>query len=302
MRREIIHIGFPKTATTTLQQHLFRPHPEILNVARPFADQRLQALCTALALSDDMDYPEEELSALIESHRNERPRVLLYSDETVVNSDIRSIAAKRLKRLFPDAQILAVLRNQLDAFASNYANSGRRLRPAPEPFSGRHVSFKNYLAFHHANPKRGFLFTLKYHETLEVYEQLFGRDRVHVMLFEEFMQDRSAFIAKLAEILEIDAKTAFEFVEGQHEHKRTSESVARYQALRSRFLWGVPLSRMIPGSRHIKKAVFRVWGEQAVEIEYPGDWRGKIADLFRPGNRAIQEKFGVVLDRFGYPL
>ena len=302
MTREVIHIGFPKTATTTLQEHLFKPYPDILNVARPFVDQQRQELCTALALSDDMDYREDELAAQIERHRKSRPRLLLYSDETVVNNQIRSIVAKRLKRLFPDARILAILRNQIDAFASYYANHGRTLRPAPEPYSSRHVSFENYLSFHHTKPHRGFLQIIRYDVILKVYAELFGANRIHLLLFEEFVQDRSSFIAKLSEILEIDAKTAFEFVEGQHERKRTSESAARYQALRSRFLWGVPLSRIIPGSRHIKKAVFRVWGEQAVEIEYPGDWRGKIADLFRPGNRAIQQKFGVVLDRYGYPL
>ena len=302
MTREILHIGFPKAGSTTLQEHLFGRHPEIRNVAMPFRDERHQSLCTALALSDDIDYPEDELSALIASYRKERPKVLLYSDETVVNTQIRSIAAKRLKRLFPKATILAVLRNQIEAFASDYANRGRRLRPAPEPFSGRHVSFENYLAFHHAKPKRGFLTTLSYDVILDVYDQLFGRDRIHVLLFEEFVQDRPAFVARLAEILEVDAASVLELLHDRHEHKRTSESVARYQALRSRFLWGVPLSRIIPGSRYIKQALFRAWGDQATKVEYPGDWRGKIADLFRPGNRAVQEKFGVPLDRFGYPV
>ena len=39
-----------------------------------------------------------------------------------------------------------------------------------------------------------------------------------------------------------------------------------------------------------------------MEVTYPGDWRDRIGDLFRPGNRAIQERFGVALDRYGYPL
>ena len=302
MTLEIIHIGFPKAASKTLQEHLFGGRPDVVNAARPFADERSRSLCAALAFSDDVDYPEAEFSSIVDDCRAKASRLLIYSDESVVNSAIRSIAAKRLKRLFPDAQILAVLRNQLDAFAAHYANSGRRLRPAPDPYSGRHVSFKNHLAFHHAHPKRSFLATLKYHETLEVYEQLFGRDRVHVLLFEEFRRDRQAFVSKLSSILDMDPAETENRLAGRHEHKRTIKAVGHYQAFRSRFLWGVPLSRMVPGNRYIKQTLLRLWGDGPLDVAYPDGWRDLIGDHFRKGNSALCERYGLALKHYDYPL
>ncbi|MEC9368530.1 MAG: hypothetical protein VX871_07535 [Pseudomonadota bacterium] len=302
MMREVIHIGFPKTATTTLQDHLFGMHPGIMSVARPFADKRIGDLCTALAIGDDMEFDQAGLSAAVGRARSQARAVIIYSDETVVNTSIRSIAAKRLKALMPDAHVLAVLRSQTSSLASMYANSGRRLRPAPEPYGGRHVNFEEYLTFNFANPSRGFLQTLDYARILSVYEKLFGRERVHVLLFEEFISDPRAFAGKLAKVLGLDPGEVARHLEGRHSHQRTAESVARYQALRSRFLWGVPLSRVVPGAAKIKKVLFAFWGDKPLKVVYPGDWESKIGDLFREGNRAISDKYGPPLERYGYPL
>jgi len=299
---EIIHIGFPKTATTTLQEHLFARHEGLSNIARPFSDDRKSKICTALALGDDDEYADAVMSELVEQARSAAPRLMLYSDETVVNSPIRAIAAKRLKGLFPEARVLAVIRNQLDAFASYYAAHGRKLRPAPEPYSGRFVSFENYVSFNHENPKRGFLPTLHYDAILRLYGELFDTERIHVLMFEEFQQDRPAFMTKLAEILGIDGQEALKLVSAGHKRARPVTSQVRYDAYRNNFLRDVPLSRIVPGSRHLKKILIRVLGNEPLEVTYPAGWDVKIADMFREGNRALRDRYDLPLEHFGYPL
>lgn len=302
MRHEVIHIGFPKTATTTLQESFFGRQASLTNLARPFCDRERSRICTALALGDDDEYDEEALARAVASARDSGPGPLLYSDETVVNSRIRTIAAKRLKRLFPDAHIIAVLRNQLDAFASYYAAHGSKLRPAPEPYSGRHVSFANYLDFHYANPKRGFLPTLRYDAILELYAGLFGEERIHILLFEQFKQDRPEFMASLAAILGVDAEEAGALVASGHARPRPKASNVQYDAIRSSMLRGVPLSRIVPGSRYLKAGLMRLLGNEPMDPQYPDGWDAKLGDMFREGNRALRDRYNLELERFGYPL
>jgi hypothetical protein len=302
--KEIIHIGFPKTATTTLQAHLFSRHPDLANIGRPFRDRDHGNLINSLAQADDCDYDEGRMAALIEESRKLPGTTLIYSDETVAASSIRSIAAKRLHRLFPNAHIVAVVREQLSAWESLYAHHGRKLRGIPEPYRGRHVSFDAFLAYEHKKAGRGLLRTFQYAEILDFYATLFGRDRIHVLTFEEFISDKPAFIARMAEHLGIDAQAANALLEAKHEYKRVSKSTVKWQKIRSRFLWGVPISRFVPGSQHLKKLLLALSppNNRSLEIHWPEEWRERVAELYRPGNRVLMKKYGLPLDRLGYPL
>jgi hypothetical protein len=122
---KFIHIGFSRTASTTLQKHVFKPSSAIMNVGCPFENPDEVQITNGLALDDDGDYLEAGMMARIAAGREQSPAVLVYSDETVVNTPIRSIVAKQLKRTMPDAHIIAVVRNQFDALTSYYAGQAR---------------------------------------------------------------------------------------------------------------------------------------------------------------------------------
>lgn len=122
---KFIHIGFSRTASTTLQKHVFKPSSASMNVGRPFENPDEVQITNGLALDDDGDYLEAGMMARIAAGREQSPAVLVYSDETVVNTPIRSIVAKQLKRTMPDAHIIAVVRNQFDALTSYYAGQAR---------------------------------------------------------------------------------------------------------------------------------------------------------------------------------
>lgn len=51
-----VHIGWPKTATTTLQRHFFDKHPGIENVGHPYRDPRLAAMSRRIAHDDEADF------------------------------------------------------------------------------------------------------------------------------------------------------------------------------------------------------------------------------------------------------
>lgn len=101
--KEFIHIRVPKTASTMLQEHVFAKTPAIKNVGRPFDNPDDAQLLNGLALDDDRDFREERIVAHVSAGRARGVPVPVYSDETVVNTPIRSTADKRLQRLMPDA-------------------------------------------------------------------------------------------------------------------------------------------------------------------------------------------------------
>ncbi|MEK9901829.1 MAG: sulfotransferase, partial [Rhodospirillaceae bacterium] len=256
-----------------------------------------------LALEDDGDFDEARLGAHIARARDSDAQTLIYSDETVTNSPIRTIAAKRLHRMMPNAEIVAVVRNQFDALESYYAGHGRQLRPAPAPWGGRHVTFENYLAYNLENPRRGALPTFDYSSNLAIYASLFGEDRIHVLTYEDLIQNRDAFFVSLARILGIAPKNANPKGELGRERARADNGTIAYQALRSRLLWGKPVSRFVPGHQHIRRIAIRMLsrGEKRA-IEWPSALRVRIADYYGDGNRTLAERHALPLSKFGYPM
>ena len=300
--REFIHIGFPKTASTTLQDQFFAKLNGVANTGRPFESRETIKLVTGLALDDDGDYDEKAMAARIEQARASGAEVLLHSDETVVNTSIRMIAAKRLHRLLPEAKIIAIVRNQFDALESYYAGHGRQLRPAPQPWGGRYVTFDNFIAFHVGNPRRGPLPTFDYAHNLETYASLFGEKNVHVLLYEDFVSDRTAFLRSLAEILGLNPDSAPDTDDLPRARNRIDTGSFRYQSLRSRLMWEVPISKFVPWHRHIKQLVIRLLGCGRQEVKWNEDLRAQVAAYYSPGNRTLVQNFGLSLSTHNYPL
>lgn len=126
--KEFIHIRVPKTASTMLQEHVFAKTPAIKNVGRPFDNPDDAQLLNGLALDDDRDFREERIVAHVSAGRARGVPVPVYSDETVVNTPIRSTADKRLQRLMPDAHIIAVVRENLRPDAGQVRYQALRIR------------------------------------------------------------------------------------------------------------------------------------------------------------------------------
>jgi len=56
MSNTFIHIGFPKTATTTLQNHLFSKHPGIHYLGKPYRDDDLTGMIRSLVMQESTVY------------------------------------------------------------------------------------------------------------------------------------------------------------------------------------------------------------------------------------------------------
>jgi hypothetical protein len=305
MRRTIIHIGANKTASTTLQRSLFSKHSEIHYVGEDGEGYASYAdLVNSMVEDDELHYLKTECAELFRQHREANlEKTLVYSNEDVMTSRIPKFCAMRLQQHLPDADILLVIRNQYTAVPSFYANHGAFLKPAPPSYFRRHVSLNDWINFETMFSKYGPLASFRYDRLASIYVELFGRERVHVLLFEEFVEDRASFMQKLSTLLCIDADEAVRLVQGSHERKRNTRRMLTYNKFRTGFLWGRDLTSGLPFGGLLAR-----WGEnylkggETAKIALNAELKQKVHALYSQDNASLAEQFHLPLGEYGYPL
>lgn len=304
MGYSVIHIGANKTASTTLQRSLFRSNPALQYLGEDgdgYADYA--PLVNALVNDDDLFYPATECKALFSSNAAQAgDRTFLYSNEDVMTSRVPLICAKRLQGLMPDAEILLVMRNQQTAVPSFYANHGTFLKPAPPSYFRRHVAVDDWIAFQTMFGKYGALASFRYDQFESIYSALFG-GRMHILLFEEFVSDRRAFIEKLCAILKLNPEAALQSLQSSHERRRFTGRMLAYNRFRTSFFWGIEFTKYLPFGGTLARMLdgFLSRGAPAKIAVSPAT-RKKIHDLYCEGNSRLAEKYNLPLAHYGYPM
>jgi hypothetical protein len=305
MRHTVIHIGANKTASTTLQRALFSKHSGLHFMGEDAPGYSDYAhIVNAMVNDDDLYFPFAECAELFRKHLNEEPdKTLLYSNEDVMTSRIPTLCARRLHAFLPDAEILLVIRNQYTAIPSFYANHGAFLKPAPPSYFRRHVSFEDWMQFQTMFSKYGALASFMYNRLLSVYAGLFGEDRIHVLFFEELVENKQNFIKKMSDILRIDSAEAVKLLQASHERKRYTGRMLAYNRFRTRFLWGVPISDYLPFGRSMAQLFAKYIGRgEPARVDLSDDIKQQIYDLYSEDNALLAEKYNLPLGEYDYPV
>lgn len=186
---QLIHIGYPKTATKWFQNNLF---PNVKNYTYIHHNTVKRTIIEPNSLN---------FAALLLPSELQMVKKVLISEENLVGSiqdggmqrlQTKEIAL-RLKHLFPNATIVLFIRNQKSLIASAYLQYIKM---------GGNYSVNRYL-FHReysfTSNRKLFSFELfKYDEIINLYHELFGPDKVFIYLYEEFSRDPKLFAEKFA--------------------------------------------------------------------------------------------------------
>jgi hypothetical protein len=305
MPYSVIHIGANKTGSTTLQRSVF-PYSEGLVYMGEDGEgyEGYREIVDSLVSDDDIYFRFEAARRLFEEFlARAEGKTFLYSNEDIMTSRTPALCARRLHQLMPDAQIVAVVRNQLTAIPSWYANHGAYLRNVPRCYFRRYVSFDSWMdycsTFIKYSPIDGFF----YHRIASLYASLFGRENVHVLLYEDFIGRREHFIEELCRILRIDAQDALKRLAGRRERRRNTARELAYHRFRDGFLRDVSLSRYLPFGKALKGRLtsYLEKGPPAGGF-VSAAWRDRITELYRDDNRALARDYGLPLRDHGYPL
>ncbi len=301
-----VHIGFPKSGTTTLQENLFANHPDINCLGRPnHGTGDYRAFRAALAGDGFSAETVSQTKSFIHS-RAVANKVNVVSDETLCLEPYPSVMLERLLRACPDTHIVLTIRNQYDAIRSIYVNHGQMLKNAPAPYRGRHVTFANFLA--HAigtfeKDHRGDLAALDYASLYTQCAALFGTNRVHVLLFEELAAHPNRFSQRLSKVLGIPADGIAERLRMPPRNPAASQRSSTFNKYRSKVPVDVSFSRLVPGGGALRRGLHSYLGkgQAKTQVEWTEDQRREVVRLFGAGNKKLAEKLGLDLECLEYP-
>lgn len=171
----ILHIGYPKTATTWFQEEFY---PKITEIE--FYDRK-RSIQTLGVEWQDIHEAKNILKTLTINNK----RLVICDESMVGRIDWIEKNAKTFKEIFYPAQIIIFIRNQVDKYISNYSQYIK---------SGGTARFNDYLFTPSNEIFRGEQHN--YDKIISLYKKLFDKSNVHLYLYEEFCEDHDQFIQK----------------------------------------------------------------------------------------------------------
>lgn len=219
--------------------------------------------------------------------------------------------AHRLHATLPDSDIVVFIRRQQDILAASYA---QYVRYGGSHSLERYLFPRDYKSLKHTRRDKNARFEMDhfaYLPLLRLYRELFGRDRVHVYLYEAFRSDRSAFIRDFSKRFHLDCGA---IPETRVPHNRSLSpqalAVVRWINLftaarvhdKSHVLhvpgmfWvgrgiGLGLSRLLPARGG--SDLSRLASSELVQ---------RVRDYYAESNRCLAAEFDLPLREYGYPV
>ncbi len=316
----VVHVGLPKTGTTTLQKGLFAHHSEIAFLGKRAgknfdSDLRRCVSEAAFRLGNQIFWqhardPDMDLARRI--YRDEvlpsvdDRRVPLFSFEGLAVADLedRRAVAENIRALCPDARIVFGIRRPPDLVAALYFQRRKRLHfghPTERERRDRSTSTDAWLAA----IVRGTEMAehLDYARSIRLFVEALGRDNVGVFVFEALVEDPEGFATSLCRFLDIEAEEGIRLVGTRRENRRLTQPVLDRLARFERPGWLATLYGLA-GPRMRKRLVGQGRFEDATpgRLVVPAQVQNEIDARTRAGNRWIANTWALPLEEYGYAL
>ncbi len=314
-----IHLGYPKCASTSIQNHLFNKHPDInylgLYTTEDYGvfsgeidanntylnNSDLRKFYSLILHNDDIEYVKYNISDFYQQRIKHllNKRINVFSHESFLStySCSRAEKAKRLKKLFPEAKIIFIIRRQADLLRSHYDDN---------PFdpscrsSGKHLKIKKWIqyCFNLEYSHNSLLKSFDFYANIKYYEQLFGKENIGVFLFEDFVQNKIAFAQKLAEFMAIEKDAAMEILKNAYENKTISKRYKKYRILCRRLGFNT-VKKILPESNYNQFIKFLKKGK-AGKTQIPETDKKRITDYFSSSNKELDKEYLLHLKEYNY--
>ena len=316
----VIHIGLPKTGTTTLQRYLFGTVPSHLNISRYPLGRGDSGYSMSLAQISTLIWGQEReaetvIQCLAEKYElaKSTSRLLVWSDEklTYVNAPlaVQQQLAARLRRAVPDARILLTIRSQFSMLVSTYRQSAQMMyaalgwpRDVPHRLWRRRLHFSDWLDALIANPDQTYLSLLDYSALHDTYADQFGASNVLVLPMERFAQS-APYLSGLLDISESAVTTALQ--NRSNESRRKLSSYWGGWALEGlRVDDGWPAGGLVPQWR-IRQLIGGlapfVRRMPQVRTDMSTEQRNWLREHFAASNKSLAARKDLDLESLGYP-
>ncbi len=323
-RIPVVHIGLPKTATTTLQRHLFAFHHDIYYLGRyegplfrekhhkfsACRDATVQALMQQIAYGNvyNPDFPRcRELLKQALRPAMGKKQLPVWSWESYATDILarRRVRARNLKKVFGKVRIMMTLRRPVALLESAYFQQLKRDNVGVRAKFGKLPYYRSINAWLDENFNGEVFPHLDYAETLRIYTDLFGPANVRVFLFEKLVENSSRFFSDLCQWMGIDEAEGMRLVADCVDNQRWTStqverlkeiSLSKRKAFTFSFLGKKKRKKMLGLN---EEGVPFLQGAKARAPMSPA-WRDKIFAVTKEGNRWLEQFFDLPLGEYGY--
>jgi hypothetical protein len=306
-RKFFIHPGYPKTASTTLQKALFSKHPDLCYLGKPLTGDLLDIEVAILNLDDGSftqalpDLQQKFLAFIARCDGSDRNVLLSHEGflrpTRYQGHDIQR-TARRIWQVFCepvqdefDCHVLLTIRKQVDIIPSYYFASVSR-SPA---------RFRQFIGSTLQKPGEGYSGSLYYDEMVRHYADLFGHERVKVLLFEQFSGHREAFMQELAAYLEIDLEHSIELV-GDSAFNIKKRAGSGYRITANEAVLDM-VNKVSPDTEQLPRLLQGLLKRIPLKnrtFSLSTTEQAAIQQLYVDANRRLSDEFGLSLDEYDY--
>lgn len=311
----VLHIGMPKTGTTSLQELLFSKHPDIYYLGKNKSWQtpkqcRTPEVYRFLAPSLWPNAKETSSQTNIPVLREviadaSSSQVLLGSWEglSAVPLGQHTEMLHSLVDSFGICKILICLRNPLTLMPSLYLQSLRGRQNEQNQIilqKGWYCEIDIWL-------KRwknlgGFENLLAYGERIRNSIDLLGRENVGIFLYEDLCGDSQRFVRELCRFIGIDETLGVSLVGQDHRNKRLTQGQVDFMKRVERSVWKRWCLGWLSPARQITLLDRQDPNGEPARVPLPDEWKERISKHTRDGNRWLVDNLQLPLGDYQYPL
>lgn len=305
----IIHIGFPKVASTTLQDCLFSQLNDdtVLYVGKinesqnySLSEDKTRVFFESIIKSYHMNYDKHKtLNLLNEILKEHTFKTLLISNEDLAFYPAKDsyIIALRLKELFPDSQIIINLRNQLDIIKSYYNMIPHDISLFNLDKTPKIYDINLWIKQQLNNYDSSVLQYFEYNKLINIYEELYGFENIHLILFEDLINDFDYFSNRVSNIIGIDSTIVADKLSNKHKNF-LSKRYRIYKNIRRHFP-SIEIKNYIPSFIYNSFYKYIKSGNKANPV-INNNIIKELDELYKNGNSEILNKFDIDLHKYSY--
>jgi len=235
MARLVLHIGYPKTATSTIQNQLLYPthmRGEInflgksdkygFNPSGRFVHSMVfgDNVVEQLSLRDDLVNVISNEDFPLSFCNIDGQNYLKECHPEVTSKRLRENLVNCFDSKIEQVDIVVVLRNQVDLIHSCFVEGWRWYFRHEKSIN----TFEKYLSQGLSKGNQGIFAMFYFNEVIDSYIEHFGKEHVHVMFYEDLLFERESFCNSLADILGIHSQCVFSALAKKDNIKKKSDS------------------------------------------------------------------------------
>lgn len=308
----ILHIGSPKTATSTLQNAFFPHHPGLVFVGKEVDGDKaftgwrssewtqlmLALERTNMEFAPDRAAVRRMVAQIIEEAAGQP--VVMSSEDLCLFSGISPWAKlDRIQDLFGafgPIRVVWALREQVSLIKSIYLTEHRgEMLNLSNARQSWHPDFDRYLDIHFNYGWGATLECFRYSAMIDRYQERLGQENVFVYAFESFKREPEETLRRMCRFMGVAEDVAcIQETPHKRENAHYSKRAYAYSGLRAKMISGLRLSAVLPSSM---VQAFRRWVNSGSSFDFEPTEAAvrRITEYYRADNADLFRRHGIRL-------